>query len=95
MDQQAYEKWWALHLRVALGQTLGEAEHARYTAGLAELDATDDLRHADQGIAQARTALAALNAENARLRAGTSNSMPRLPFSKGLSTINRGRCAAT
>ena len=68
MDQQAYDRWWALHVRVALGETLANGDQAFYEAGKTEFDAVDELRHADLGIREARAALAKLEADNAQLR---------------------------
>jgi predicted nuclease with TOPRIM domain len=36
METETYERWWALHLRVAKGEALNEAEFALYNAGLEE-----------------------------------------------------------
>ncbi len=69
MDQQAYNRWWALHVRVALGETLAAADHGFYEAGMKERDADDELHGAGQAVGKARAALATLDAENAQLRA--------------------------
>lgn len=68
MDQQAYNRWWALHVRVALGETLAAADHGFYEAGMKERDADDELHGAGQAVGKARAALATLDAENAQLR---------------------------
>ena len=36
MDEPAYRTWWALHLRVARGESLNAEERAAYEAGLVQ-----------------------------------------------------------
>ena len=69
MDKEAYNRWWALHVRIALGETLAEADQAAYEAGKRELDGADALQLADPRVAETRAALAKLDTENAQLRA--------------------------
>src|SRR5271163_940121 len=69
MDPVAYKRWWALHIRVALGESLAEEDSAFYEAGKQSLDKEEELAYDDQGVHQARAALAALEAENLQLRA--------------------------
>jgi hypothetical protein len=38
MEEQAYNTWWQLHCRVALGETLTPEENRIYEAGRAELE---------------------------------------------------------
>jgi hypothetical protein len=38
MSEFDYESWWALHLRVAKGESLSEQETADYEAGLTHLE---------------------------------------------------------
>jgi hypothetical protein len=47
MDEQQYQAWWPLHLRVALGETLSAEEQHDYEAGRAELEAEEqaELQH--------------------------------------------------
>jgi cell division protein FtsB len=56
-------------VRVALGETLPEADQAVYEAGKRKLDGADALQVAVPGVAETRAALAKLDAENAQLRA--------------------------
>ena len=38
MNEQTYNKWWQLHLRVSQGETLDPQEQTQYNAGLDALD---------------------------------------------------------
>ncbi len=41
MDENVYQAWWRLHLRVALGEELSAEEQRVYEAGRAELEAEE------------------------------------------------------
>lgn len=69
MDQETYKRWWALHVRVALGESLQPEDQAFYETGQRELDEQDDLGGAAAAVQQTRNSLPALEAEIARLRA--------------------------
>ena len=43
MDETRYKTWWQLHRRVAVGETLSDDEQRDYQAGLAELEAEEQL----------------------------------------------------
>jgi hypothetical protein len=67
MDKQAYNRWWALHVRIALGEALAEADQAVYEAGERELDGADVLHLADQRVAETHATLAKRDPEYAQL----------------------------
>jgi hypothetical protein len=60
MDENVYQVWWRLHLRVALGEELPAEEQRVYEAGLAELEAEEQ--------AQLRRDVTELRELQARLR---------------------------
>ena len=69
MDETTYHTWWALHIRATRGEHLNSEEQAAYEAGLRQLQQEET---GDQDILtwqQTRTAIAASEAEQARLHA--------------------------
>jgi len=68
MDQQTYQRWWALHVRAALGESLNKEERAAYEVGSQQLDQEEVFPGQVEAIRKARAALAALEAENTQLR---------------------------
>jgi hypothetical protein len=68
MDHATYRRWWALHVRVALGETLTAEERAFYDAGATEIDRQEDLGADDGAIGAARARLAVLEADTAHWR---------------------------
>lgn len=69
MDQQHYDRWWALHVRVVLGERLAEEDQLFYETAKKSLDEEEVLLGADQGVQETRATLAALEGENRQLRA--------------------------
>ncbi|HXG09934.1 MAG TPA: hypothetical protein VNK04_09110 [Gemmataceae bacterium] len=68
MDQTTYQRWWALHLRVARGERLTAEEQAIYDAGCSEFDREELSKFNLTALKRAREALAALKTEEAHLR---------------------------
>lgn len=66
MDQETYQRWWALHLRVARGEERGAEEQALYTAGRLQLEREEKLGLTATAAGQARAAVASLAAEHER-----------------------------
>ena len=63
MDEEAHKRWWPLHRRAALGETLNAQEQALYQAGVRKLDAEEEqalsgsverLRQARQQVQESR-----------------------------------------
>ncbi len=69
MDQETYQHWWALHLRVARGEPLTPEERAAYDNGLAELDQRETMPRVGETARAMRATVAALAAEHAVLAA--------------------------
>ncbi len=67
MDQETYQRWWPLHLRVARGAALTAEEQSVYEEGLAQLEAGERLDAAITGAQQARADVTRLEAEHAQL----------------------------
>jgi len=77
MENEAYRRWWKLHLRVARGEALDPAEQVEYEAGLEALDQEEkeqfeqhnllDLRRLRAQIEQLRLIHSQLLAKSARL----------------------------
>ena len=65
MDEEEYQRWWQLHLRVARGETLDPAEEAEYNAGLETLDQEEKAQFDQNGL----TRLRRLRAQVEQLRA--------------------------
>jgi hypothetical protein len=68
MDEPAYRDWWALHLRVARGESLEATERADYEAGLKQLQQEETLEAGVTSLRQAQAAVRTLEAEHTRLR---------------------------
>ncbi len=69
MDPDTYQRWWALHLRVARGETLSAEERPFYEAGLKQLQQEETLKDPSDSIRELRAGIAALQAEHAQLHA--------------------------
>ncbi len=72
MSEKEDERWWQLHLRVCLGETLDAAEQAVYAEGLANRDAAErsQLHAADLAeLQRLKAEVAKLEANRARLEA--------------------------
>ena len=67
MDKGTYDKWWPLHLRVALGEELGDGERLTYKTGLAELERDEVLVEDVEGVRLTRARLAELDRERREL----------------------------
>lgn len=65
MDHAIDQQWWQLHIRAAKGESLSAGEQAVYEAGLAELDAEEQLLWQDANLDLLRR----LKAEVERLEA--------------------------
>jgi flagellar motility protein MotE (MotC chaperone) len=66
VNEEAYRRWWELHLRVARRETLNPVEQTFYDSGLQELDKSEQVRMV-QVAREARDQLQALEAEQVRL----------------------------
>lgn len=69
MKQLDYDRWWPLHLSVARGEPLSEANRQIYLAGLRELHESDYSQVNYQALEAARRAIADLERQQASLRA--------------------------
>jgi predicted nucleic acid-binding Zn-ribbon protein len=69
MDQPSYEHWWALHARVAKGESLTPAERTLYESGLRQLQEEESHPESLQELRQARATVRARQAELAQLAA--------------------------
>ena len=67
MTDQGYREWWQLHVRVARSETLSPEEHARYEAGVKELDAGEKYPSTLEALRAMRARLAGLRGEEERL----------------------------
>lgn len=65
---QQSQQWWALHVRVARGESLAEEERSVYEAGLRQREQEEPLRADISSLQAARSSLAALEIEQTRLR---------------------------
>lgn len=64
MNKKQSQNWWELHLRVALGETLGAEEQQAYLVGRAELEAAEhtEQMHQPYQVAEVRALQARLRA---------------------------------
>lgn len=69
MDEAAYQRWWALHVRAARGGDLTDEEQRVYQAGLRQLHQEEDLPDTIAILRQTRSSVAVLEAEHAQLQA--------------------------
>jgi hypothetical protein len=67
MDQSSAQRWWALHLRVARGETLGAEDQGFYQTGLGQLEQEEMLQGARSAVRELRARVAALESEHAAL----------------------------
>jgi hypothetical protein len=67
MEEATYRRWWALHLRAVRREALTAPEQAEYEAGLEELHRTEPPLRDPEALQAARSAIAALEAEQAQL----------------------------
>ena len=70
MEEAIRRQWQALHLRVALGETLSAEEQAVYDAGIRELEAEEEqtLNGSRENLIQARQRNREMRAEYDRLQ---------------------------
>ncbi len=66
MDQATFKRWWALHLRVARGDSLVPEERGLYDAVLQELEKDEKLQEV-RSTREVREQLRALEAQRASL----------------------------
>jgi predicted RNase H-like nuclease (RuvC/YqgF family) len=72
MDDQIYQHWWQLHVRVARGEKLSPLEQMEYDRGLQVLDREErqELEAGDRaGLRKLRAQIEQLQTENVQLRA--------------------------
>lgn len=69
MDESNYRSWWALHLRVARGESLDPKEQTAYELALARLHGGESVEAGASELRQVRAALRVLQAEQLRLNA--------------------------
>ena len=72
MNKKDNERWWQLHLRVCLGETLDAAEQGLYAEGLASMDASERSQLHTSDLAELQrlqSEVAKLEATSARLEA--------------------------
>jgi len=69
MDESAYEKWWALHVRSARGESLSDEEQAIYARGLKQLHNQEVLADDVESMRKARKAVMALDTRCDQLHA--------------------------
>jgi hypothetical protein len=69
MDSTTYERWWSLHLRVARGEALPPEEQVAYEVGRRQLEQAEALGDPREQARAAAAAVAALQAEHAKLQA--------------------------
>ena len=68
MNRDAYEAWWPLHLRVALGEMLTSEEQRTYEHGLHQLHEEEVLTPDLRAIKKVRKEIKALEVEHGRLQ---------------------------
>jgi hypothetical protein len=68
MDEDEYKAWWNLHIRVARGETLTQAEQQVYEAGVQSLDREERISGDLTRLKALRARVSELEAENGRLR---------------------------
>lgn len=69
MEQVDYDRWWPLHLSVARGEELSEAQRQIYLAGLLEVQQTDRSQADYTALEAAKRAIGDLERQQAPLRA--------------------------
>ena len=71
MDEETHKRWWPLHRRAALGETLNAEEQAFYQAGVCQLDAEEEqaLSGSVERLRQARRQVQESREEYRRLQA--------------------------
>ena len=69
MDETTYQRWWALHLRQARGESLNAEEQVGYETGLRQLHQEEILCDDIAVMRKVRGTVAALEAEHAQLYA--------------------------
>ena len=68
MDENTYNEWWVLHLRMARGETLTPSEQEVYEAGIEALDREEKMSGDLMRLKNLRARVAELEAENRQLR---------------------------
>lgn len=66
MSESAFQAWWELHVRVALGESLTSDDRAIYQAGRQDLESGEESQLL-LGAKQARDELAVLESERSKL----------------------------
>ena len=69
IDQQTYERWWNLHLRVARGDKLDSADHAYYESVRQQLEGEETLRAPAPDLGALRAVIKSLESEHSGLEA--------------------------
>jgi septal ring factor EnvC (AmiA/AmiB activator) len=69
IDQQTYQRWWNLHLRVARGDKLDSADHAYYESVRQQLEGEETLRAAAPDLGTLQTVIKSLESEHSGLEA--------------------------
>src|SRR5690349_3632630 len=69
MDQATYQRWWALHLRAARGESLDPGEQALFESGRRQLEQEEDLSGQGNELSRAHADLSALESERSSLEA--------------------------
>lgn len=69
MDESAYEKWWALHVRSARGESLTDGEQSLYEHGLKQLHGQEVLAEDIESMRKARQTVVELDVRCDQLHA--------------------------
>jgi len=69
IDEQTYQRWWNLHLRVARGDKLDSAEHAFYESVRQHLEGEETLHAPTPGLEALQAAIKSLESEHSGLEA--------------------------
>ena len=69
IDEQTYQRWWNLHLRVARGDKLDSAEHAFYESVRQHLEGEETLHAPAPGLGALQAVIKSLESEHSGLEA--------------------------
>jgi hypothetical protein len=69
IDQQIYQRWWNLHLRVARGDKLDSADHAFYESVRQHLEAEETLHAPAPDLGALQAVIKSLESEHSGLEA--------------------------
>jgi hypothetical protein len=78
MDEQTYDKWWSLHVRVAKGETLGGEEQAIYLEGQRSLRSSSAPEGQLDLLRRTRADIRAMEADREQLDARRSQLRDRI-----------------